>query len=99
MEKKYLVCIKKYLVITDSEDIINHANQGWQFDGMCNYHTSMVAVSKTFEVEIVYSMVKNYLDAMSMIPNIEVQWMETEDGASCWNRNPDTGEWEDVKAK
>ena len=99
MEKKYLVCIKKYLVITDSEDIINHANQGWQFDGMCNYHTSMVAVSKTFEVEIVYSMVKNYLDAMSMIPNIEVQWMETEDGAFCCNRNPDTGEWEDVKAK
>ena len=99
MEKKYLVCIKKYLVITDSEDIINHANQGWQFDGMCNYHTSMVAVSKTFEVEIVYSMVKNYLDAMSMIPNIEVQWMETEDGAFCSNRNPDTGEWEDVKAK
>ena len=99
MEKKYLVCIKKYLVITDSEDIINHANQGWQFDGMCNYHTSMVAVSKTFEVEIVYSMVKNYLDAMSMIANIEVQWMETEDVAFCWNRNPDTGEWEDVKAK
>ena len=97
MDKKYLVCIKKYLVITDSEDIINHANQGWQFDGMCNYHTSMVAVSKTFEVEIVYSMVKNYLDAMSMIPNIEVQWME--DNSSCWNRNPDTGEWEDVKAK
>ena len=97
MEKKYLVCIKKYLVITDSEDIINHANQGWQFDGMCNYHTSMVAVSKTFEVEIVYSMVKNYLDAMSMIPNIEVQWME--DNSSCWNRNPETGEWEDVKAK
>lgn len=99
MEKKYLVCIKKYLVITDSEDIINHANQGWQFDGMCNYHTSMVAVSKTFDVEVVYSIVKDYLDVMSMIPNIEVQWMETEDGSSCWNRNPNTGEWEDVKAK
>ena len=97
MDKKYLVCIKKYISILDSEDIINHANQEWYFDEMCNYHTSMVAVSKTFEVEVAYSMAKDYLDAMSMIPNIAVQWME--DNSSCWNHNTETGEWEDGKAK
>ena len=51
MSKKYTVCFKVNVDLTNTETIINYVDQGWDYGESNSYQSLVATLSKTVEVE------------------------------------------------
>ena len=65
MKKKYNFYFEAYICLTETEKIINWAEQGWQFSECCPYHSLMATVYKNVEMEMNPIDAERYLTAVN----------------------------------
>lgn len=92
---KYKMFIKTCISITDVEMVVNYRNQGWLFCENEKYHSGMVIIKNTIDLEIEPDLIPAYAEAFGDMTGYELCYIFSEDGDEWeWNK-----EWEFVKVR
>lgn len=91
----YKMFIKAEICISDVEAIVNYYNQGWEFRENDKYHSGMVIIGNTLDLEIDPNNIPAYAEAFGHMTGYELCYIYSEDGDE-WNWN-DNGEFVKVK--
>ena len=84
----YKMFIKAEICISD---IVNYHNQGWEFRENDKYHSGMVIIGNTLDLEIDPDNIHAYAEAFGHMTSYELCYIYSEDGDE-WNWN-DNGEF------
>lgn len=74
-EKVWLVCIEKFLDITNAMEITQYHDQGWDFHDLDEWYSGMIRADKVFEVVRDFD-IEGYIKALKSCPGITVLWYE-----------------------
>lgn len=75
MKKKYAIMLSASIDLTNAEQVINWADQGWC--AMETNHTLSLVLIVKKEIEVFTNAIESYVNALNAINNdIRVEWFE-----------------------
>ena len=74
-EKVWLVCIEKFINLTNAMEVCQYHDQGWCFHELDSCYSGMIRADKVFEVERDFG-IDGYINALKSCPDINVLWYE-----------------------
>lgn len=91
----YAVKFVKQISIYEADAIINNNEQGWEAENLDDYHTDIVCISKTVNIELEndYKLM-SYIEALQKLSNYDISIVAVESSLATYTWNKNLRRWE-----
>ena len=91
----YAIKFVKRISIYEADAIINNFEQGWKSEGVDNYHTDIVNVSRTIEIEFKNDFrLMEYIKSLQELSKFDIIITAAESSLATYTLNENEHRWE-----